>query len=202
MGTYLLIVNPARREYLDPMRFGESNKPSAALQGPFCARALSLLIADDSRRDATSFRGAWLGDPIILAGDDTGLPNPGGVATASSDNPARNLHAVATEEFADISYRALAELCLDIDTAGGLAARSTEDDLLLLNLGAMLGQYRAPALEPALGSAVGRPWRRAWNQARARRPWWSPPPPIDWPPGDRLPGDPGLITPPSNGKAR
>lgn len=181
MGAYFLVVNPARRQYLDPSRFGEANKFSTVLFGDHCVQALKLLVADVYRRDAVSFPGAWLGDPVILAGDDTGRPDPGGLITATPEDPARNLHALACAEFTDISYRALAELCLDAGTAAALAARSAEDETLLLDLGAVWDQYRVPALEAALDGAVGRPWRKAYNQARTKNRWWCPLPPVDWP---------------------
>lgn len=92
MGAYFLIVNPAKRQYLDPGRFGESVKFTSVLHGEYCLRALKLLIADSFPQNATSFCGAWLGDPVILASDDTGLPNPGGLITATTTDPSRNLH--------------------------------------------------------------------------------------------------------------
>ena len=63
MGAYFLIVNPAKRQYLDPYRFGEGVKFSSVLRGDHCLRALKLLVADCFRPKPTSFRGAWLGDP-------------------------------------------------------------------------------------------------------------------------------------------
>jgi hypothetical protein len=141
---------------------------------------LKILIMGCYSRDTTSFRGAWLGDPVILASDDTGLPNPGGIATST---PAlyRNLNDLARAEFTDISYRALAELGLKVDTAAELAKRAQEDDDLLLDFGGVLGQYRVPFLDAALNEAVGHPWRKAWNQALAKRRSWCPLSPIDWP---------------------
>ncbi len=182
MGAYFLIVNPTKRQYLDPSRFGEGIKFSSVLRGDHCLLAMKLLVSDCFRRDATSFRGAWLGDPVILASDDSGLPDPGGLVTATPDDPRRNLNAMARAEFTDISYWALAELCLNANTAAELAARSRDDASLLIDLGATLEQYRVVTLELALEEAVGRPWRKAYNQARAKDPWWQPLPPIDWPP--------------------
>ncbi|WZO99697.1 hypothetical protein EP7_001309 [Isosphaeraceae bacterium EP7] len=180
MGAYFLVVNPVRRQYLDPSRFGEAVKISSVLRGDHCIGSLKLLIADCYGRDTTSFRGAWLGDPVILAGDDSGFPCPGGLMTASPDDAGRNLHAMARSEFTDISYRALAELCRDGATAAELAGRSKEDESLLIDLGATLEQYPLASLEAALNAAVGKPWRRAYSQARAKLPWWNTLPPIDW----------------------
>ncbi len=181
MGAYFLVVNPAKRQYLDPARFGEGIKFSSVLRGDHCIQALKLLFADCFRRDETSFRGAWLGDPVILASDDGGLPGACGLQTATADEPGRNLHGMARAEFTDISYRALAELCRDADTATELATRAKEDESLLIDLGATLVQYELPTLEFALDAAVGRPWRKAFNQAEAKLRYWRPLSRIDWP---------------------
>ncbi len=87
MGAYFLVVNPAKRQYLDPGRFGEPVKFSNVLAGAHCLRALKLLIADCFRPAGASFRGAWLGDPVFLASDDYGLPDPPGQVTATAVEP-------------------------------------------------------------------------------------------------------------------
>jgi hypothetical protein len=181
MGAYFLIVNPAKRQYLDPSRFGEAIKFSAVLRGDYCVQALKLLIADCFQRDATSFPGAWLGDPVILASDDTGLPNPAGLVTEAATDPTRNLHAWARAEFTNISYRALAELCLDTTVAAELAARAKSHSSLLIDLIAMMEQYRPRGFELVLEQAVGRPWRKAYNKALDDCSYWLPLPPIEWP---------------------
>ncbi len=155
MGTYYLVVNPVRRQYLNPARFGEAVKFSSVLRGDYCIASLMLLVADCFRRDLTSFQGAWLGDPVILAGDDSGLPGPGRLITATPEDAGRNLHAMAKAEFTDISYRALAELCRDGVTAAELADQSKEDESLLIDLGATLEQYPLATLEAALNASIG-----------------------------------------------
>jgi hypothetical protein len=181
VGAYFLIVNPVKQQYLDPARFGEAIKFSGLLRGDYCLHALKLLISDCFQQKESSFRGAWLGDPVILASDDTGLPNPGGLITGARTDPLRNLSAWAKAEFINISYRALAELCLDAEIASGLAAEAKSDRRRLIDLGAMLEQYRPRALELALEQAVGRPWRKEYSKALTELPDWLPLPPIDWP---------------------
>ena len=95
VGAYFLVVNPTRRQYLDPARFGEAIKFAGVLRGEFRLYVLKLLVSDCFPRTAASFSGAWLGDPVILASDDSGLPNPGGLATATATDAARNLNALA-----------------------------------------------------------------------------------------------------------
>ena len=180
MGAYFLVVNPAKRQYLDPGRFGEPIKFSNVLAGAHCLRAFKLLVADCFRPDGASFRGAWLGDPVILASDDYGLPDPGGQVTATADDPGRNLYALARAEFTNISYRALAELCRDAEVAKELAVKAKGDNGFLVDLGTVLIQYHQFSLESALEQSVGRPWRKAYNQAMASS-HGLPLMPIDWP---------------------
>ena len=180
MGAYFLIVNPAKRQYLDPNRFGEAVKYSNVLWGPHCIQALKLLIADCFPRREGRFPGAWLGDPVILASDDTGRPNPGGLVTTTAAESRRNLNALAREEFTDISYRALAELCRDGRVAEELVERAREDDGLMVDLGAVLLQYHLIPLERALERSLGRPWQKAYHDVLASS-YWSPLKPIDWP---------------------
>jgi hypothetical protein len=181
VGAYFLVVNPSKRQYLDPIRFGEAIKFSAVLRGDYCLHALKLLIADCFPHEANSFRGAWLGDPVILASDDSGLPDPPGLVTATQDDPHRNLNAMARDEFVDISYRALAELCTRAGMASELAERARSNKNLIIDLVAVMEQYRLRDLEGALEQAVGRPWRKAYNKALAATMTWRPLPPIDWP---------------------
>src|SRR5205085_10970318 len=150
------------------------------LRGDHCLRALKLLISDRFERDERSFCGAWLGDPVILAGDDGGLPNPGGLVTTTLDSPKRNLHAMAKAEFVNISYRAIAELCLDNELAKELVEKAKQDNSLLIDLGAVIDQYHPGCLEYHLEQAVGRPWRKEYNRAMAES-YWLPLAQIDWP---------------------
>lgn len=46
MGAYHIVVNPTKRQYLDPGRFDEGIKLRSVLHGEFCVDALKLLIAD------------------------------------------------------------------------------------------------------------------------------------------------------------
>jgi hypothetical protein len=181
VGAYFLVVNPVKRQFLDPDRFGESSKFSTVLRGGYCIQALKLLIADCFRQESNSFRGAWLCDPVILASDDTGNPDLSGIGAMTQSERSHNLYALARAEFADISYRGLAELCLDSNTAKALLALSEKDVHLLLDLGSILEQYQVPALEMAYVASKGQPWRKAHNQAQSTEPQWSPLPRIDWP---------------------
>jgi hypothetical protein len=54
--------------------------------------------------------GSWVGDPVVLTGDDTSPPNPNGIRTSTPGNPTRNLNTMAAEEFYNISHLAIAML--------------------------------------------------------------------------------------------
>jgi hypothetical protein len=174
VGGYYLIVNPAKRECLDPARFGEGTKFHNLLGGGHSSLALKYLISD-------SGPGWWVGDPVILAADDTGPPNLAGLVTTTPTAPHRNLYFQAREEFTDISYRALDLICHSQTVAADLALLATRFNRLLLDLGTALDQYGLRPLELALEQAVGRPWRKAYNIAAAESPDWRPLPRVDWP---------------------
>jgi hypothetical protein len=181
MGTYFLVVNPTKRQYIDPARFGEAIKFRAVLRGDYCLYALKLLICDSYKPSPQSICGAWLGDPVVLAGDDEGLPNPGHLVTTTLEEPNRNLHTQAKSEFVDISYRVIAELCLDAELAKSLAKSAKESKHLLIDLGTVIEQFHPGLLEYELEQVVGRPWRKEYNKAATELSHWHPLPPIDWP---------------------
>lgn len=84
MGQYYLIVNPAKREYLNPHKFGCGLKLmefSCSSYGP--QTGLMILLAHANGRGGGDLRckdkgirqrlqdmvGSWAGDPIVVAGD-------------------------------------------------------------------------------------------------------------------------------------
>jgi hypothetical protein len=81
----------------------------------------------------------------------------------------------------NISYRAIAELCLSTELATNLADKAKQDKSLLIDLGAVVEQYHPGPLEHSLEQAVGRPWRKEYNKAVAELSYWHPLAPIDWP---------------------
>lgn len=86
MGQYFYIVNSAKKQYLHPHKLGEGLKLGEL--GGNCMAALSWLLADNSGD------GSWSGDPIVVAGDY-----------------GSGLHNTADNEFEDITYRIVKELC-------------------------------------------------------------------------------------------
>lgn len=172
MGVYYLVVNPLKREYLDPRRFGSGTKFGNLFAGDPCSDALKRLIADDQE-------GWWVGDPVVLAADDSGVPNRGGLLTTTASEPARNLYSQARQEFTDISYRALAMLARNPRLSEDLARAAADNSHLLLDLGSVIDEYGVRPLEIALESVVGRPWRKAFNLAVSNSPLWRPVPRLE-----------------------
>jgi len=180
VGAYFIIVNPAKRQYFDPAILGEPIKFYSFLRGEHALFILKLLISDHFHHTDHAFPGVWLGDPVIFASDDAGIPDPGGFTTATPDDTSRNLHALATAEYANITYRAIAELCKNHGMAAEIALNAKAAPHMLIDLAAVQDQYQVPELEWALNEAVGKPWRKAHNEV-LKTAYRSPLPPIDSP---------------------
>lgn len=76
MGQYYKIVNPAKRQYLNPSNFGDSLKLQAFGNAPYGTMyALALLLASGNGQGGgdlhsnNSLIGSWAGDPIYVLGD-------------------------------------------------------------------------------------------------------------------------------------
>jgi hypothetical protein len=65
VGICWSLVNPARREYIDPHLLGWRDKMGGVVDGP-PAHALAMLVVDSSLWTAT---GRWHGDPIYFSSD-------------------------------------------------------------------------------------------------------------------------------------
>lgn len=76
MGQYYKIVNPAKRQYLNPSNFGDSLKLQAFGNGAYGTMyALALLLASGNGQGGGDLNsnnpliGSWAGDPIYVLGD-------------------------------------------------------------------------------------------------------------------------------------
>ena len=179
MGQYFKIVNPAKKQYLDPDSFGENNKASGYLLGIHAA-AVALLVCrplDVPEQDRYGrLEGTWSGDALYAAGDDCGEPNPDSLITVTPEYPERNLNQMAQQEFEDISYKAIAMLCEGPDYyADVFATRVTEasGDSLLIHLGNVVFQVGCNPLRDALERVVGDDWPLRYKQACKDRPWFN-----------------------------
>jgi hypothetical protein len=190
MGAYYRIVNIAKRQYLDPDRFGVPITHSYVLEGHL-AVAVSLLVCDWASLTIGPPAGWWHGDRIHVVGDSE-APDLRGIATAAKLAPWRNLYAMASDEFEDLSLPALAMLLARregfADELAEAAARNPiEGRSLLLGLGDILrseplrdridlGPGCDPeALELALARHVGPDWEAKYlgliAEAGRRRDW-------------------------------
>lgn len=167
MGVYYDLVNPAKKQFLEPGPFLDGNKFDEVLEHGYTLRALKELIADNSR-GSLSFRGAWLGDPVILAADDDGKSNPVGIQTTSQDSPQRNLNQLAYDQYTNISFRLLAEMLLEQEIRDDYIRRAHDDADAFVYLVQMARQYPKSKLIPILEKAFGSTWETEIFEQQSR----------------------------------
>jgi hypothetical protein len=168
MTQYFKIVNPAKRQYIDAIRFSENIKASGYMHG-YHAVAVALLVcrAAEVHHRYGPLAGSWYGDPVIAASDDFGLPDQYGFTTSTETNPERNLNQMAREEFEDISYRAIAMLCQGRDGFAEEIAKkaaATRSRHLFVQLGNVVMLVGCELLEQALAQAFGQEWRKLYQR--------------------------------------
>ena len=175
MGVYYKIVNVTKRQYLDAGQFGENIKASGFMYG-YHGMAVALLVCDSSevRHDYGALAGSWCGDRIIAAGDDNGQPDAHGLKTSTADDPQRNLNGMASDEFEDISYPALAMLCSNEWMAEELVEKVAKEmdafgfehhPYLLVHLGDVVTQMGCGPLERQMVGTFGPDWIRLYARA-------------------------------------
>jgi hypothetical protein len=174
MGQYFKIVNPVKRQYIDIGDFaGENEKASGVMQG-YHAVAVAVLVCklDEVRHNFGPLAGSWYGDPVITAGDDYGEPDQYGIKTSTEQNPQRNLNLMATEEFEDITYQALAMLCQGREGfAEEMVHRAKESPgYVLVDLGNTVFQVGCEPLERALNDILGSDWTKQYKKERRQYP--------------------------------
>jgi hypothetical protein len=176
MGQCFKIVNPVKRQYLDPGRFDENQKASGFLVGLHAA-AVAVLVCKPldvpEQYRYGPLAGAWFGDALYAAGDDYGQANPDGITTVTPENPRRNLNEMAKQEFEDVSYQAIAMLCQGREYYADQLARAAAEPLgsyLLVHLGNIVFEQGCDALRDALVRALGSDWTKQYKQACEMRP--------------------------------
>jgi len=142
MGQHYLVVNPQKRQYLDPTRFGDGLRlMEFGAAGAGTMMGLAILLADGNGRgngDLSSdspIVGTWAGDPIVIAGDyaDDGkhvppedvaefrrsIANDAGTLDwmkkkgKSIEDVLPNLYSVASQCYEDVSDKVILALCDD-----------------------------------------------------------------------------------------
>jgi hypothetical protein len=182
MGQYFIIVNPAKRQYIDAIRFNENIKASGILYG-YHATAVAFLVCNiEQVRDewgrptyeGVELAGSWCGDHIFVVGDDQGKADEFGIKTSTEQNPERNLHLMANEEFEDISYKAIALICnAHEEIAEDIVKRAASGyspDRELVDLGRVVFTVGCKSLESALTKEFGREWESRYRTAIAQYP--------------------------------
>lgn len=111
MGEYFITVNPAKRQYLSHHRLpfnARYNGLLSATQG----LTMGLLVSDIAPQHRVHpLIGTWAGDAVIVTGDDYGCPDVAGIKTSTAADSKRNLYWMASDEFEDITFKAIAMLC-------------------------------------------------------------------------------------------
>ena len=160
MGYTYVLVNPAKREYVDPARLGVASG-RFMLSQPTCALVLTRLIADPPIGGGPT-GGRWVGDPVILAGGSGGSP--------------ASLHDRATEDpgFTDISYQALADLYDDSTIRDDLLGKAADDDRFFVDLCNALMQHRPAVMrDPPFTRLLGTDWRKRYERSYRASPWYA-----------------------------
>lgn len=118
MGQYYYVVNPDKKQYLHPHKFGCGLKLGEFSSAPFGPmNALAILLAVGNGRGGGDLQiknadadavlvGSWAGDRVFVAGDyagDCGIKPSDPSKFDSDDTP--SLYAIAREEYEDISDR-------------------------------------------------------------------------------------------------
>ena len=167
LGTCYLVVNPRRREFLDPVLLLRSDRFAGVVAGP-PAQAVLLLTCQGVRLAGYGLAGRWHGDPVLLVGDDEPADRYG-VASSTTEQPDRNLYLAAEEGFEDISLAALAMLAqADPTLLGSWIEEAARDESRLLILGAAALSTPSPVLLDALRHRVAGDWQQSYRRAMNR----------------------------------
>ncbi|GEM_PF-2243153 len=165
MGVYFLVVNPAKKQYLDAGRFGENSKQSGIFSG-IHAKAVGLLLYDTKKQLSLTHQlvGAWVGDSVIVAGDNA-HPNPVGIQTINEENPERNLYEMAYQEFEDISREAIIMVMTEYDYwIDELVEHAKSNRWLMIELGSIVFHTGFEPLRKSLEKIVGSDWTNRFKE--------------------------------------
>ena len=174
MGTRFLIINPKKKQYIDPCCFGESNELSGYMRG-YHAVAVALLVCDQGPYiEIPSGRaGAWCGDRVHVV-YNTDEFNPLEIVAATAEDPGRTLYAMVQQEFDDLSREAVAIVCNWVDGAAQAVARRARKEAgppdqnhLLWNLGRIVFNNWSPRLKQALAEHYGPDWAQDYERTKA-----------------------------------
>ncbi|WP_422929005.1 hypothetical protein [Singulisphaera sp. PoT] len=128
MGINFIYVNPVKRQYIDPDLLLENSKSMGYLTAALSQRCLGILCCRNVAGIATfwEWSGRWFGDGVYAVGDGSTEPE---IPELEGEEGAWSL---IHQQFDDISYHLLADLC---NADPGLAARLAESTNDALNSG-------------------------------------------------------------------
>lgn len=117
MGNNFIIVNPTKREFIDPWCFGDNEKTGGYLKG-LHPLAVALLVCPAYLAPTTvGLEGSWIGDELVIATE-----------AATPEYAGRNLYRTALDEFRDLSYPALSMLCERSPDIGDALAKRAKSE--------------------------------------------------------------------------
>ncbi len=173
MGNCFLVVNPDKREYLDPSCFGDNDKTGGYMQG-YHAIAVAMLACPSPGLSIGPLDGFWNGDRIVTA-TESASPNQHGLKTVTDDFPNRNLYKMSCDEFENLSYKALAMICeRSKNIAADLAKRAKSEfdnsngrsTFLLSHLGNCFFGADGSCLDEALSEFFDEDWKDIYERTR------------------------------------
>ena len=178
MGETYLIVNPAKRQYLDIGQFNENNKASGLMRLRHALAVSTLVCNLEAVRFSSggkvthrfgSLAGVWCGDAVYVVGDMCARPDEFGIQTSTPEEPERTLFDLALAEYENITVAAIAMLCAGIvgfaeDMVEQAVETGSPNDFVQLANVALLANSAemAHALEATFGAGWKKKYAELW----------------------------------------
>lgn len=162
MGNTCLFVNPKKEEFLDPSYLGEGFQKRSVLKDPYTQHVIISLISDyssganDSSVSKNKIVSRWVGDPVVLAW---------------GQGSSENLHDRAEENFTNISYLALADLCSNETILEEMIIKAKQDDTFFIYFINSLSLYHPDLMRDSIvtESLIG--WKKRYAEVTKNRHW-------------------------------
>lgn len=174
MGTTYFVANTAKRQYFDPGHAGgsENSKRSGILRG-LGGHALAQLLLPGN--DLHFHLETWIGDPLVLVGDDTET-NEIELLKPFQRDAEQDAYHIVTEQFDDVTINLIAQLCTCeriLDDFLGLAELEYH---VFLNLAHAAIYLKASHVEIALQQRFGSDWQKRYYEILRKEPFHYPMP--------------------------
>lgn len=156
MGICYFVANTLKRQYFDPGWFGENTKRSGILAGMGGHTLAQLLLPDNPLDFHLS---SWIGDPLVLVGDDD--PKPIDLLVPYADHPSDEPYDIIKRHFDDITLNLIAFM----SKSRSVVEKAKTDAYLLINLVHAALYLPAPHIEQELLRQMGENWRDRFEEA-------------------------------------